>query len=615
MRDFSVFLACVLVQVIQLPSWSQGLGNFEPPVFFREDPLNFLPIFPEYDFIIVGAGPGGSVVANRLSEIPEWKILLLEAGQAEGLPNLITATAHYLQFTNYNWNYRTEVEPAACMGLVGRRCAWPAGKGVGGSSLINNNIYTRGNPDDFDRWAQAGNEGWSYNDLLPYFKKSENIGIKELKNSTWHGRGGPLSINYAPFKSRVMDRFLESAAEVNLPLVDYNNPYSNIGFSRIQGTVRGGRKVSAGEAFLRRPSNSRPNLHVVQMARVTRVLIDPKTKSAYGVEFVKNRRTRIVRARKEVVLSAGAFNSPQLLMLSGIGPAEHLQKHGIEVVSDLRVGDNLQEHPAFATLGFAVNETGVALISQRLLRDPINTSVQWLLGTGWGTTMGCEGLGYVRTKYNTFPPGVPDIEYIFVPASLGSEAGDGGSILRKSMNIPDEVYNAVFTDLMNVEAWSIWPMLMYPESRGQVRLQSKNPWRAPVIRANFFTRGKDLATIVEGIKMAVDLAGTQAFQRYGSRLQIRPIPGCEHLIYGSDPYWACAVQHLTMQMHHQCCTNKMGPPWDRSSVVNPRLQVYGVSRLRVVDCSIMPTITGGHTVAPAYMIGEKGADIIKQDWL
>lgn len=141
-----------------------------------------------------------------------------------------------------------------------------------------------------------------------------------------------------------------------------------------------------------------------------------------------------------------------------------------QVVSDLRVGDNLQEHPAFATLGFAVNETGVALISQRLLRDPINTSVQWLLGTGWGTTMGCEGLGYVRTKYNTFPPGVPDIEYIFVPASLGSEAGDGGSILRKSMNIPDEVYNAVFTDLMNVEAWSIWPMLMYPESRGQVRI-------------------------------------------------------------------------------------------------------------------------------------------------
>ncbi|XKL61999.1 hypothetical protein PGB90_001832 [Kerria lacca] len=582
---------------------------------FREDPdFGNKPIFDEYDFIVVGSGPAGSVVASRLTENPKWNVLLLEAGIDEGIINQVSTIAHYLQFTNYNWNYKTEYQSGACLGVVNERCLWPAGKGTGGSSLINNNIYTRGNKQDFDTWAKAGNKGWSYDELLPYFLKSEDINIAELKRSAYHGVGGPLSIEYPPFRSPLLDKFLESAREVGLNVVDYNNPNTHEGFSHIQGTVRQGRKISAYRAFIR-PHKDRKNLHVAIKSRVTKILINPESKTAYGVEFVKARRRRYVRARKEVIISAGAFNSPQLLMLSGIGPKEHLEEIGIPVIQDLRVGDNLQEHPAFASLAFTVNHTQVSIIPERLLNNFLPTMLDWIEGSGWLSTLACEGLGYVHTKYNDRsknPP--PDIEYIFVPTSLAGESGLGGDLLRKSMGIPDETYNDVFRDIKNKDAWSIWPMLMYPKSRGTVRLRSANPWHAPKLQSNFFAESIDLLRIVEGIKMVIKLSQTNAFQSFGSTLNRRPLPSCKHFEFGSDDYWACCVRQWTMQMHHQCGTCKMGPEWDKNAVVSPRLKVYGIKNLRVIDASIMPIIPGAHTVAGAYMVGEKGADLIKEDW-
>ncbi|XP_050436286.1 glucose dehydrogenase [FAD, quinone]-like [Adelges cooleyi] len=579
---------------------------------FQEDPqFGNKPILNEYDFIVVGAGAAGATVARRLAEIGEWKVLLLEAGGEESLITSIPATAHFLQFTNYNWDYRTEEEPHACKGLVNKRCPWPAGKGIGGSTIINNNMYTRGNVKDFDGWAENGNPGWSYNDVLPYFLKNEDINVPELKRSVYHGVGGPMPISYIPFKSKLVEAFLESAPEVGMKTGDYNAPGSNVVFSRIQSTTLNGRRVTSAKAYLR---ENLSNLHIVEFATVTKILIDPNTKAAYGVEFVKNKKNRKAFAKKEVIVSAGTFNSAKLLMLSGIGPKEHLAPLGIKVLQNLRVGDNLQEHPAYAGLSFVINET-ISLVPDRFYRKFITETFRNIEGISISSTLPCEAVGYVKTKYNTWEGDLPDIEYIFIPTSLPGEGGLGGTVGRRSMGVPDDLFNDMYKGIMTKDTWSIVPMLTYPKSRGQVRLLDADPRSKPVIHANFFSDPIDLNRLVEGIKMVINLSKTKPFQKYGSRLHDRPMPGCKHVEFGTDDYWSCCIQRMTMQMHHQCGTCKMGPEWDRNAVVNAQLKVYGISNLRVIDCSIMPTITGGHTMAPAYMIGEKGADLVKNSWL
>lgn len=579
--------------------------------FYEDDQFGNKKILDEYDFIVVGAGAAGATVARRLAEVSGWNILLLEAGGEESLITSLPSIAHYLQFTNYNWAYHTEEELHACKGLINKTCPWPAGKGLGGSTIINNNLYTRGNVRDFDRWAEAGNPGWSYNDVLPYFLKNENINVPELKRSPYHGVEGPMPISYPAYKSKLVDAFLESAPEVGMSVGDYNAPGSHVVFSRIQSTTSNGRRVTSARAYLH---DNLKNLHIVEFGYVTKILIDDRTKVAYGVEFMKNKRKRKVLATKEVIISAGTFNSAKLLMLSGIGPKEHLDSLGIKTVSDLRVGDNLQEHPAFAGLAFLINET-ISFVPDRIYRDLINEAFKIYEKRSFMSTLPPEGVGYVKTKYNTDIGDIPDIEYIFISSSLAGEAGLGGSIGRRSMGVPDNLYYETYKGILARDTWTIWVMLMYPESRGQVRLRSANPFDKPVINANFFTDPMDLKRIVEGIKMTIDLSKTKAFQKYGSTLHKTPMLGCRHLEFGTDPYWECCVQTMTMQMHHQSGTCKMGPEWDRNAVVNYQLKVYGVNRLRVIDCSIMPTITGAHTVAPAYMIGEKGADLVKSFWL
>lgn len=433
---------------------------------FREDPqFGNKKILDEYDFIVVGAGAAGATVARRLAEVSEWNILLLEAGGEESMITAIPSIAHYLQFTNYNWAYRTEEEPHACKGLINKTCPWPAGKGIGGSTIINHNMYTRGNVRDFDRWAEAGNPGWSFEDVLPYFMKNEDINIPELKRSPYHGVGGPMPISYIPLKSKLMEAFLESASEVGMRVGDYNAPGSHGVFSRIQSTTLDGKRVSSAKAYLR--ENLR-NLHIVEFGYVTRILIDNSTKSAYGVEFVKNKRQRKVLAKKEVILSAGTFNSAKLLMLSGIGPKEHLESKGIQVVNDLRVGDNLQEHPAFVGLGFVINET-ISFVPDRVYRNIIQESFKEYERGSWLSTLPCEGVGYVKTKYNQNAGDLPDIEYIFASFSLAGESGLGFSMGRRSMGVPDKLYYETYKGALSKDSWTIWLMLMYPESRGQVR--------------------------------------------------------------------------------------------------------------------------------------------------
>ena len=346
-------------------------------------------------------------------------------------------------------------------------------------------------------------------------------------------------------------------------------------------------------------------------AHVTKVVINRLTMKATGVEFYRDGRKQLIKARKEVILSAGAINSPQLLMLSGIGPKEHLHQVGIPVLQNLKVGENLQDHVGMGGLTFLVDKP-VSIVQSRF--PPTAMTMHYVVnGRGPMTTLGgVEAYAFVNTKYANATGTYPDVQFHMAPASISSDAGVQ---VRKVLGITDEVYNTVFRPITNRDAWTIMPLLLRPRSRGTVRLKSSNPFQNPVIDANYFDDPLDIATLVEGAKLAMRVSEAEVFKQFNSRVHKIKLPGCKHLTFGSDAYWECHIRHISMTIYHPVGTAKMGPPSDPEAVVDPRLRVYGVNGLRVIDASVMPTICSGNTNAPVVMIGEKGADLIKSDWL
>ncbi|KAJ9587730.1 hypothetical protein L9F63_018838 [Diploptera punctata] len=413
---------------------------------------------PEYDFIVVGAGSGGSVVANRLTEVPGWSVLLLEAGGDENFLTDIPLLASYTQFMGLNWGYTTERDDKFCRGMVQGRCRWPRGKVLGGTSVINYMIYTRGNKRDYDQWEKLGNKGWSYNDVFPYFLKSEDIGIRELLNSPYHSTGGYLNVQEAAYKTPLSPAFLEAGRELGHRVGD-PSAESQLGFSYAQATIRNGTRCSASKAFLR-PVRNRPNLYISKRAIVTKILINPKTNRAFGVEVVKNNRMFKVRARREVILSAGVFNSPQLLMLSGVGPREHLEELGIPVLKDAKVGYNLQDHVSMAGLAFFVNDS-ISLVESRLIVNPAY-GLDYLINRKGPLTLpgGTEAVAFYRTKHsnNSNPEDSdwPDLEIVFAPGAL---TGDTAGSLRRGLGITEQLYRQVFQPSAGRDAYGLVPIL------------------------------------------------------------------------------------------------------------------------------------------------------------
>lgn len=576
---------------------------------FDHEPPDQLLLLQEYDFIVVGAGTAGCVVANRLSENPNWKVLLVEAGVNENYVMDIPIVANYLQFTGANWRYKTKPSSRYCAGFENQQCNWPRGKVMGGSSVLNYMIYTRGTRPDYDNWKNMGNEGWGWDDVLPYFKKIENFNIPSLDSAEHHGKNGYLNIEHAPYRTTKSKAWVRGAQQFGFTYGDHNGPNPS-GVSYLQLSMKNGTRHSASRAYLH-PINRRKNLHVSKGSMVTKLLYDTSKTRVIGVEFEKRNQRYKIQAKKEVILSTGAINSPQLLMLSGIGPREHLESLRIPVVKDLPVGHNLMDHIAAGGLQFVVSPQNTSINTEFILNH-LELVFKWMRTHKGPLSIpgGCEALVFMELTDKLNPQGWPDMELLFISGGLNSDP-----MLKFNFGFNNQIFSDTFGPLGRAETFMVFPMLMRPKSRGRIMLKSRNPKAYPELVPNYFEYKEDLQKIIEGIKVAIEIANQPAMKKIGAKLYDIPIEEClKYGKFGSDEYFACQAQMFTFTIYHQSGTCKMGPAGDPTAVVDPRLRVHGIRGLRVVDASIIPAIPSSHTNAPVFMIAEKASDIIKQDW-
>ncbi|KAJ8925926.1 hypothetical protein NQ315_009778 [Exocentrus adspersus] len=557
----------------------------------------------EYDFIIVGGGTAGCVLANRLTEISDWKVLLIEAGSEEPDITSVPSLLFYLQQSSVDWNYYTQPQPSACRARPHGRCRWPRGRSLGGSSAINYMIYLRGGPKDFDEWEQRfGNPGWGYDKILPYFKKSENNGNIDEVGTEFHGTDGPMSIERFPYQDQNVFAMLDGMREMGMELFDQNGA-KQLGGSLIQCFTKNGQRYSANAAFIRPIRNVRKNLTIRTLAFATRVLIDPDTKTAYGVEYVQNGKYYKAFAKKEVIVSSGTLATPQVLMLSGVGPAEHLRDYNIPVIQNLPVGHNLHDHTTVdgPIISFS-NLTSTIVPPEQRVADTYTFSK---ISRGpLASTAGIQINVYMATSFEK-DEDRPDMQFTAEGVKLGDYFAD-----------PTKFNEVTQRALAYYDGYILRPIILAPRSRGYILLNETDPvFGLPMVFANTFTREEDLDIMVEAIQRMVEITNTPTMRKIGARLVTTPLPACDHYSFGTNEYWRCVCASYTTTLYHPVGTAKMGPKNDPTAVVDPRLRVYGIKRLRVIDASIMPAVTRANTNAPTMMIAEKGADMVKEDWL
>ncbi len=539
---------------------------------------------PEADYVIVGAGSAGCALAYRLSEDGRHSVLVLEYGGSDFGP-LIQMPAAFsipMNMRTYDWGYATEPEPH----LGGRRLHAPRGKVVGGSSSINGMVYVRGHSADFDRWEEQGAKGWGFRNVLPYFKRMEKAHLNghEATNGNgaangalgWRGTDGPLHVTRGSMKNPLYQAFTEAGLEAGYPFTaDYNGAQQE-GFGPMEMNVWKGRRWSAANAYLR-PALKRQNVRLITGARAERILFEGRR--AIGVSVRRRGRQETVRAHKEVIVAASAFNSPQLLMLSGIGPAEHLSDHGIEVIANRPgVGGNLQDH-----LEVYVQQTcrhPITLNAHLGLRARVRIGLEWMAWrSGLGASNHFEACAFIRSRAGI---SYPDLQLHFLPAAVRYDGRAAASAHGFQVHVGP----------------------MRSASRGAVRLKSNDPRAAPAIRFNYMADVEDWSDFRRAIRLTREIFAQPALADFGGE-EIAPGEDAQ-----SDAALDDFVRDHVESAYHPCGTCRMGAVDDVSSVVDPNCRVIGTHGLRVVDSSIFPTITNGNTNAPSIMVGERAADLI-----